>query len=145
MWIFLSLWFSHSSPSANPHTDLIAPCFYFTLSANEHWVHPNLICLSLFTLPITECSDLEGPWFLMQCYKSSVIAKEIKTLLLKRCLRVSSRVENRNICLLRGHIVGYNWENTVLWHNSARNGRKLFIITCRSENVYISSCHSHTV
>lgn len=72
MWIFLSLCFSHSSPSANPHTDLIAPWFYFTASANEHWVHPNLICFSLFTLPITECSDPEGPGFLMQLHESFV-------------------------------------------------------------------------
>lgn len=32
-------------------------------------VHPNLICLAVFTLPITECSDIEGPGFLMQYNK----------------------------------------------------------------------------
>lgn len=53
-------------PQLTFRTHIMAHCFYFMLSADEDWVHPNTICLSVFTLHITKSSNLEGLWSQVQ-------------------------------------------------------------------------------
>lgn len=99
-----------------PCTDLIASGFYSTLSAaDEHWVHPNLICVSAFTLPITKSADPEGPWFFFSVSSTERAAgveqrgSRLFSWDVPRSRRPGSRSDGLRECRVKGVSTKHNW------------------------------------
>lgn len=65
-------------------------------------MHPNSICGSVFTLPITKCSDLEGPNF--KCNVIGLCLEQSKyELFLPSCAEEGAAIPNESVKRIVGH------------------------------------------